>query len=217
MGFCRRGLVKESLVGLAVGFAMLGLSVLLCVLTGSLTVTSAASVSWGMIALFFVGFLIQGSAEEVLIRGYLLPALANGHSLRGAILISSLVFALLHGANAGLSLLALLNLFLFGVFAALYLLRRGSIWGIAGVHAAWNFAQGNLFGVEVSGMRVQESVLVAERAPVGEILNGGVFGLEGGLAVTFVLGLGILLLGMPTKKDLEWIEAQEAEKEGQRE
>ena len=34
---------------------------------------------------------------------------------------------------------------------ALYLLKTDTVWGVAGIHGAWNFAQGNLFGILVSG------------------------------------------------------------------
>ena len=53
--------------------------------------------------------------------------------------------------NSGLTPLSLVNLFLFGVAMALYLLKTDTVCGVAGIHGAWNFAQGNLFGILVSG------------------------------------------------------------------
>jgi len=47
---------------------------------------------------------------------------------------------------------ALANLALYGLFAALYALREGGIWGISAQHTAWNWAQGNIFGLQVSGI-----------------------------------------------------------------
>lgn len=63
------------------------------------------------------------------------------------IVVNSIVFALLHMANTGISLLALLNLFLFGVFMSVYMVRRGNLWGACAIHAVWNFVQGNVFGL----------------------------------------------------------------------
>jgi membrane protease YdiL (CAAX protease family) len=102
----------------------------------------------------------------------------------------------MHGANAGLSVLALANLALFGLFAGCYALREGGLWGVCAVHSAWNWAQGSLFGFEVSGHAPQWSVLVRLRAQGPDWLTGGAFGPEGGAAVTamLVLGLAAVLL-----------------------
>ena len=97
----------------------------------------------------------------------------------------------LHLLNNGIAPLALVNLFLYGVFASLYFLWRGNIWGIAAFHSMWNFAQGNVFGILVSGGDFGVSLLVSVSDPSGALINGGDFGLEGGVAVTVVLTLGI--------------------------
>jgi hypothetical protein len=67
----------------------------------------------------------------------------------------------------------------------------------------WNFAQGNLFGIPVSGIQGLPSPLSSqlEGGMLRELLNGGPFGLEGGLAVTVVLlaGCAVVLIA-PTKR-----------------
>ncbi|HHT54332.1 MAG TPA: CPBP family intramembrane metalloprotease [Clostridiales bacterium] len=125
------------------------------------------------------------------------------YSLPTAILASSVMFALAHSLNKGLSLLAFFNLVLYGIFAALYFIRRGSIWGVAAFHSTWNFVQGNFFGIQVSGLKVGSSVLTSELTETGRLVNGGGFGLEGGLAVTLVLAIGIAVLYFmkPKKED----------------
>ena len=81
------------------------------------------------------------------------------------------------------------------------MLKRGSIWAIGAIHTAWNFAQGNMFGFNVSGTPKLPSVLEAVDAGFGSILSGGEFGLEGGLGATVVLLTALLLaLLMPGKK-----------------
>ena len=82
-------------------------------------------------------------------------------------------------------------------------LRRGSIWMVGAIHSMWNFAQGNLVGIPVSGLRGSPSPLVAEMSEGGwrTLVNGGSFGLEGGLAVTAVLAVACaVVLFVPTKK-----------------
>ncbi|NJM07649.1 CPBP family intramembrane metalloprotease [Candidatus Gracilibacteria bacterium] len=92
-----------------------------------------------------------------------------------AVIISSLWFGLLHGLNTNFSWLALLNITLAGVFMACYALYEGGLWGVCAWHAAWNWAQGNLFGVEVSGIQLPVSLL--DTAFVGsDLWTGGSFG-----------------------------------------
>ncbi len=203
MGFVKEGAVTEYLVGIFAGFTMMTLAVLFCVVTGQasfLPFGGLSRVSWGMILLFLLGFLVQGLSEELLCRSFLMVSLARGHKPWFCVLINSLLFAALHLFNPGISPLALVNLILFGIFASVYTLRRGSIWGIAAIHSIWNFTQGNFYGVAVSGMGDNPSVLYWDTAGGSSFINGGSFGLEGGLAVTVVLlvSLAVILL-IPTK------------------
>ena len=71
---------------------------------------------------------------------------------------------------------------------------------VAALHSAWNFAQGNLFGIPVSGLTGSPSPLTATLSDGLTWVSGGDFGIEGGLAATAVLllGCGIVLL-LPTK------------------
>jgi membrane protease YdiL (CAAX protease family) len=159
-----------------------------------------------MIVIFFFAFLLQGMGEEALFRGYLLTTLARRTKIWGAIIISSLIFALFHMGNANFSIIAFINIFLFGIFASVFMLKRGSIWAVSAIHTVWNFAQGNIFGFSVSGNSQMPSVLRSAGENFGWILHGGEFGPEGGLGVTIVLMIAILgALLIPTKKS-EYVE-----------
>ena len=194
LGFVRKGMGKEYLKGLGIGFAMFSVAVLICVHTGSLRLEGfPETFALGIFALFAVGFLIQGMAEEVACRGYFLVSFARRHSVWAAVLANSVVFAALHLLNSGLSALALVNLTLFGVFASVYFVRTGNIWGVGALHSAWNLVQGNVFGIQVSGAELSCSVLSSTPVDGMGLINGGTFGLEGGLAVTVVLAASTLL------------------------
>ena len=111
------------------------------------------------------------------------------------------MFTVFHMGNPNFSIIAFLNITLFGIFAGVFMLKRGSIWAVGAIHSLWNFAQSNLFGFNVSGNPKFDSLLSATDSNFGEILSGGDFGLEGGLGATVVLLVAILLaLLMPTKK-----------------
>lgn len=194
LGFVKNSIVKQYLLGIFAGAAAFSIAYLICVITGSVKFEGIASnINPLYIIGFFFGYLLQGMAEEVLCRGYLMVSLSRRYHVTLAITSSSLFFAFLHSANNGFSIMAFINLFLFGVFASLLLLDSGNIWIVSAFHSIWNFVQGNIYGIQVSGTSLSTSVFLTTNTNGREIINGGSFGMEGGLAVTFVLIAGILL------------------------
>lgn len=195
LGFTRKGVIKDYLIGIAAGFLVFSAAVLICVLTGALRLEGfAETFGIGMFVLFVLGFMIQGMAEEVLCRGYFMVSVGRRNPMWVAILLNALVFAALHLLNSGISALAFINLVLYGVFASLYFIKGGNIWGAGAFHSMWNLVQGNVYGILVSGIDVDCTVLRSTSVEGMEIVNGGAFGLEGGLAVTVVLLAGIIFL-----------------------
>lgn len=187
---------RGMLIGLAAFAAIIGLLAPL----GYIAIENSDPAQVGLAALggvvlvFFPGWMIQGAAEEILVRGWMLPTLSARYRVWGGLLISSLFFAFMHSLNPNLSILAMINLALYGLFGALYALREESLWGICAVHSIWNWAQGNLFGLEVSGQMVSGRMILnlVETGP--DWLTGGAFGPEGGLVTTIVLLLSIAII-----------------------
>lgn len=195
LGMVKRGCVGEYFVGWLIGAGMVSLSMLPGLAAGDIQITGFSSqIQWGMLVVMLIAFGIQGLSEELLCRSYFCISLARRTKMQWAVVISSVAFALLHAANGGLTFLALLNLFLYGTFAALWLIRRGNVWGIAAMHSAWNFVQGNVWGSTVSGLNVGGSLFHMEHVGSRTVWAGGSFGLEGGLGVTLVLIIGIAVL-----------------------
>jgi membrane protease YdiL (CAAX protease family) len=194
-----RPLLRKYLRGLGVGLLMFTAAIIALALIDTVVTETAVAerltpVAVGGTLLIFLGWMVQGAAEEVLARGLLLPALGVRWGPLAGVLVSSLFFALLHLSNPHLSLISLVNLGLFGVFASLYALFEGGLWGIFAIHAVWNWAQGNLFGFPVSGLDSSAGILLDLMEVGPDWLTGGPFGPEGGLAVTFVLLISSLLL-----------------------
>ena len=201
MGFVKKGMIKEYLIGLVAGFAVFSLAVLLGVVSGGLKIEGFnPNVSMGMLIAFFVGFMIQGMAEEVICRGYFCVSYARRYPVYAAIIANALIFAALHLMNSGITVLSFINLVLFGIFASVYFMRRGNIWGIGAFHSIWNFVQGNFFGIKVSGMNLDSSVLTTTAYEGKDLLNGGDFGLEGSIWVTLVLIVGTVIVYFWKKK-----------------
>ena len=67
----------------------------------------------------------------------------------------------------------------------------------------WNYVQGNLYGVKVSGITLEDTIFSSEAVRGKELVNGGDFGLEGGIGVTIVYSamIIVLLILMKKKKD----------------
>lgn len=213
LGFRKEGMLKEYGIGLGVGFVIFSIAVLLCLITGSLQLGASANFALGTWILFGLGYMIQGMAEEVLCRSYLMTSIARRYPMWVAVILNALFFAALHLGNSGISFLAFVNLTLFGVFASVYFIKRGNIWGIGAVHSIWNFVQGNFYGIKVSGMDTSCSVFASTMTEGRDLINGGAFGLEGGLAVTIVLVVGILILLTKPAKDVAVESAAEETRE----
>ena len=108
-----------------------------------------------------------------------------------AVIATSVIFSVLH---VGSSPLVLLNIALYAVFASFVALGQGSLWLICGIHAGWNYFQGNIFGVPVSG-HAEANSLFALRARAGpsDLLTGGDFGVEASLVGTAVLLVALMV------------------------
>lgn len=192
-----RPVAKPYLRGLGVGLLLFASAVLLLGLLSFLEVENENQRMWLTLSgalLVLLGWVVQGAAEEILARGFLLPILGVRWGPAAGVIISSLFFSILHLQNPNLSLISLINLFLFGLLTALYALSEGGMWGVFAIHAVWNWAQGNIFGFSVSGLNLQTSILIDLEEAGPDWVTGGLFGPEGGVVVTLVLLIGILAL-----------------------
>lgn len=152
------------------------------------------------IGVLMMGFIIQGSSEELLFRGWLMQLIASRHGLWLAVIGNSALFALAHAGNIEPSkelYVGLANIVLFGLFISLYAVREGSLWGVCGWHAAWNWLLGLGFGLEVSGTVIETTPLITDltgAAGAAWWLTGGDFGPEASFVTTAVLLIGTAVL-----------------------
>lgn len=188
MGIKRENFVKNYLMGAVIGFAAFSLSLLICVIAGAARY-SGTNFSGYIPYLIVIALCwgIQGAEEEILCRGWLMPSLAQRLPLWAAVVGNAAVFSLLHIFNDGFSLLAFVNIFVVGIAFSLIAVRFDSIIPSCAFHSVWNAVQGNFYGLPVSGGGCDKSVFVFTLSDNMEILNGGVFGIEGGIAVTAVM------------------------------
>ena len=185
--------IKELLAGFAFGFLYLTGIFLILWIAGFADVTRgglSAQTLNGMLTYLLV-FTVAGALEELANRGYLFQALIEGTRAWIAVLGLSLIFSLGHIFNEDFSWVGGICLFLHGILFGLAYLKTRSLWVPIGLHVAWNWAQGSVWGVKVSGTEIPDSLL--ESVPKGpELLSGGAFGVEGSL-ITIAVTIGLLL------------------------
>lgn len=139
--------------------------------------------------------LLVGAAclEELLFRGYALQVLVQLSGAAPAVVLSSVLFGLAHNSNPNADWLSLANTTLAGVLLAVVYLRSRSLWLPMALHFSWNFCQGTLYGLPVSGIELDTPLLRSQLTASGRQLawvSGGAYGPEGGLVLT----VGVLAL-----------------------
>lgn len=180
-----RKAVPDLLVGLAVGAGIL-----------SLIIGILWAFGWAMIepqsidrvALALRDSIRSGVLEELVLRLVVLRLLWRAFGIWPAIVIAAALFGALHLGNPDSSLFAAACLIAGeGIGIGLYLIT-GRIWASIGMHAAWNFTQGWLFGAAVSGTEAIAGGPLVLRPVEGvpELLSGGGFGPEASLAALII-------------------------------
>ncbi|WP_305303158.1 CPBP family intramembrane glutamic endopeptidase [Romboutsia ilealis] len=200
IGLNKNNWLKKYLLGFFIGLVMMSIIVLILLSFGYITIeknpiqpVGVSAISSVLVILF--GWIIQGATEEIVTRGWLLNVLSNKYSIGVGLLISSTLFGLMHLSNPNVNYIAVINIILVGLFYGFYVIKTNDLWAVCGMHTAWNFAQGNLFGFEVSGIDVSVGSLIDLNLVGSDFVTGGIFGPEAGIVATFILlvSIGILL------------------------
>ncbi len=185
--------------GLAVGAVTFLLAIIITVASGSISFSFNAASAGQAIATTllttFVIFTVAAASEEALFRGYLLQTFARSDLKWFGIAMTSVLFAFAHNQNPGANPLALANTLLAGVWFAVAYFKTRDLWFPFGIHLAWNWLQGPVFGISVSGITgfAPDPLLRAE--DVGPAwLTGANYGIEGGVACTVALIISLALI-----------------------
>lgn len=142
---------------------------------------------------FLLFFIVQSAGEEVIMRGFLLPAIEARFGTVVALILSSSVFAIAHYFNPNANWIGITNIFLGGLLMGILFIQFRNIWTPIGLHASWNFIQASFFDFEVSGFDVYSLIQFEETGM--DIMTGGDFGYEGSIiSVAFlIITIGLLL------------------------
>jgi len=139
-------------------------------------------------------FLLVGVVEEVIFRGILFRLIADKWNIAVGLTTSSLLFGLAHLGNPGATLwaalaIALASGWLFGMAYAYH----QTIWVPVGMHWAWNYLEGGVFGCAVSGTPLDYRPLITPRISGTDLLSGGAFGPEASI-ICVAIGIGISIV-----------------------
>jgi CAAX protease family protein len=182
--------------GLAIGGVMMltvgGLERLLGLASFSRSSEPAASLAARGLIMVVV-LLVSATNEELAFRGYPFQRLVDSLGAVGAILVLSALFGIAHLGNPSHNWVSTVNTMLVGVPLAVAYLRTRALWLPIGIHFAWNFLQGFVLGLPVSGIALAGPLMVARvRGPLW--LTGGSYGPEGGLLATAVVAAATVYL-----------------------
>lgn len=190
----------EYLWGVLWAYVLLLMIIGICCLCGGLQFRgySRNGISWSLVLRLFA-FMIQGAAEEVMCRGFLLQTLLKRISVPMAILISSTAFTLPHFSTLFESewkyaVIGTVNLYLVSVVFSMFVLLCSNLWLACGLHSFWNFVLYGVMGLAVSGSQSKLDGVLQFYVMKGSILNGAEYGIEASIVTTFVLGLLLFVL-----------------------
>lgn len=150
-------------------------------------------ISIGSMLLLLLEHILVGYWEELVFRGYLLQNLWDGLGIKTAIIISCIIYGLIHSTNPNASLLSSSIIVLFGFLRIFGYLATKMLWLSIGMHIGWNFFQGPIFGFAASGHK--KATLINQTITSNqEYLTGGEFGPEGSSLIIPILILALFVM-----------------------
>jgi uncharacterized protein len=187
-----RASLPRALMGLLAGMLLFGVIVGALWLLGVYHVIGFNPHANWVTPLLMVG-IGAGIGEELMFRGALFRIVEEGLGTWAALVISALVFGFMHAGNPGATVWSSLAIAIEAglLFGMLYHLTR-SLPLCMGLHAAWNFAQGTIYGIPVSGLKADGWLVSTRTGP--DWLSGGVFGAEASVVALSLCSLCTLAL-----------------------
>jgi len=190
---------KHLFYGFLIGFILQSLTILVIYLKGSYTVVSVNPLVY-VIPPFTMSFT-SGIFEEILMRGIVFRIAEERLGSYIALIISALIFGILHLANPNSSITMALSIAIqAGLPLGLAFIYTRNLWCPLAIHFAWHFPQSAIYGAHVSGNTISKT-LITSKIEGSDWYTGGAFGPEGSLqAPIFCLIIGGILLYLCIKE-----------------
>ena len=193
-GFSKENNLEAIKVGTGLSiFSIVGVVAIL-LMSNNISLSLSKDLKIGIIIILAILVLMQGFLEEVVFRGYLMTRLAAKKGKWIAILLSSIFCLVFRMSNPTTSKIDLLNIFLISVVMSLLYWYFDNVLVIAIFHAFWNCISGLVFGFNLSGIKLSDSIFTVAAISDKQILIGGSYGIEGSIIATvFFAILGLLV------------------------
>ena len=189
---------ENNLVAFKVGLGLAILSVVgvvgILLMSNNISLTLSKDLKIGIIIMLVILVFMQGFLEEIVFRGYLMTRLAAKKGKWIGIILSSIFYLVFRMSNPSVSKLDLINIFLISIVMSLLYWYFDNILVIAIFHAFWNCISGVVFGFNISGIKVSDTIFTVEAISDKQVLTGGSYGIEGSIIATvFFAVLGLLV------------------------
>jgi membrane protease YdiL (CAAX protease family) len=190
--FSRSGAWKELGIGWTIGFALMTTVTILLWIFGFYEVSTVSAVV--VLVRPFFDSLFAGFFEEIAFRGVIFRIIDKSLGSWLAIAISALIFGFAHAFNPNASLFSSVAIALeAGILLSTAYLFTQRLWMVIGIHSAWNFTLGGIYGITVSGQEVEGLFQSTIKGP--ELFTGGEFGAETSIfAIIICLLMGLFFL-----------------------
>jgi membrane protease YdiL (CAAX protease family) len=161
-------------------------STVICIIVGTAVLFGYGQVRLGtavasdvivVILPMLVSTFLLAAGEELTLRGYVLRQISLGLNPVAAIIITGILFGLLHAANPGANWQGLVCTATGGILMAVLVVRTGSLWLLIGYHFGWNAAAFEVFGLDLSGFGSETSLFTGTLTGP-DWLSGGSYGFE---------------------------------------
>lgn len=192
IGLDPRHAPRDLVLGGLLGAALFSLVVLELAFGGFYRIV-AAHATWA-VAVAVPILLGHAFLEELLFRGVIFRLIQEWAGMWVALAISAVLFGLAHAANPGATWVSSLAIALEAgvLLGAAFALTR-NLWFPVGLHFAWNFFEGPVYGTQISGGGLRASAITAQ-VTGPQIITGGSFGPEAGLAAVVTCSIAAIVL-----------------------
>jgi membrane protease YdiL (CAAX protease family) len=201
LGFARHHAVRDSLFGLIIGLGMMIACFAVLYFCGWAKPNTNAAFSGSALALATLAMIANTASQEVMVRGYVQQTIQGRFGLLSGVISSAVFFLALHLGAIQSAILPAVSLFAAGILLGTCYAVSGNLWLPLALHFGWNYLQGPVLGLTVSGQTLDAGWRLFKL--VGPpLVTGGKFGVEGGVIAIFItiLGTPIVLLAFRPRR-----------------
>lgn len=190
----RSGWQREIGLGLAFGWSLALVAVLLLVFIGGIVIRlHLGAGDWLALTADLLFFAAATLAEEIIYRGYAFQKMVRLAGGFNAALLFAALYAIIQAHLPGANLLSTSISYVFSLLLAAAYLRSRALWVSWGINFGWKASRALLFGLTIAGVNQHSPVVIGD--PVGPFwLTGGGFGLDASWTalILFIIALPVI-------------------------